>query len=415
LDRLVKAVVVQDGARMHYGLPLALARANCLERMFTDFYAAPGSLASECVRLISKFRPSLGRRMALRFCEDLPQEFVCHNPVLAFGQQAARIGVQFTEDFYLRCSDLMGKWIRRVGLGEANALVGFVRNIDPRLCRYAQRRGLKVICDQIIAPAYIENREHRLQTERWPGWEPERPDPPVRTLEQQTWSASDHLTAPSEYVKDGLVEEGIDPSRVTVLPYPVAPNWFQPVDQPKRNKQFTVGFTGAVSLRKGAPYFLETARRLAGSNFRFIMIGPVELNLDAAQQNRGAVEFLGPKSRRQVAELLGEIDVFYFPSTCEGSAGSVMEAMTAGLPVVCSPNTGSLVRDGQDGYIVRYDDTERAAERLTELARDPELRREMGQSARKRAVTFDVEFYSHAWSALLKRVLNINAKCDSIC
>jgi glycosyltransferase involved in cell wall biosynthesis len=79
--------------------------------------------------------------------------------------------------------------------------------------------------------------------------------------------------------------------------------------------------------------------------------------------------------------------------------------MMAGLPVICSPNTGSVIRDGTDGFVIPFDDTELAAERLSRLANDRELRLEVGRSARERAKSFDVEFYSRSWAALLTRLL----------
>ena len=373
--------------------------------MYTDFFAAPGSPAEIVAQLASRLRPSLGRRMALRYCDELPREHIIDNVPLALGQQLARVGATCMEDYYLRCTRLTGRWVRRAGFNGANTLVGFVRHIDPNLCRFARRRGLTVVGDQIIAPALVENREHRMQAQCWPGWEPQRRPSPVRALEQRTWAECDHLSAPSEYVRDGLIEEGNDPDKISVIPYPVPPEWFRPTDRTLRSGRLTVGFVGAVNLRKGTPYFFETARRSVADRFRFVMVGPVYLDEAAVASHRGPVELLGNRSRQEVARLLDEMDVFYFPSTCEGSAGSVMEAMMAGLPVICSPNTGSVIRDGLDGFVVPFDDTELAAERLSRLANDRELRLEMGRSARERAQSFDVEFYSRSWAELLTRLL----------
>jgi glycosyltransferase involved in cell wall biosynthesis len=255
----------------------------------------------------------------------------------------------------------------------------------------------------MIAPAAVEEREHRGQAERWPGWESTNALLSVCDLERETWAACDHLTAPSDYVRDGLISEGIDPDRISVLPYPVASDWFQPVDRSGRTGRLTVGFVGSVNLRKGAPYFFEVARRLQ-DQIRFVMVGPIHLNSNVLAQQKGLVEVMGPQPRETVARLLDRFDILFFPSTCEGSAGSVMEAMMAGLPIVCSPNTGSVVRDGIDGFIVPYDDTVRAAECLMALARDPDRRLAMGSSARTRAMSFDIDCYSRMWVSTFERL-----------
>jgi glycosyltransferase involved in cell wall biosynthesis len=398
-----RVAVVQDGARLHYLLPLAMHRAGLLERVYTEYYAAPGSAEAAGSKLLARLRPGLARRMALRYCPELPLDRVVRNPWLVLQEQFARVGAGHAEVYFRRCTDLVGRWIRRVGLGRADTLVGFVRNIDPQLCRYAKRRGLIVIGDQMIAPAAVEEREHRGQAERWPGWESTNALLSVCDLERETWAACDHLTAPSDYVRDGLISEGIDPDRISVLPYPVASDWFQPVDRSGRTGRLTVGFVGSVNLRKGAPYFFEVARRLQ-DQIRFVMVGPIHLNSNVLAQQKGLVEVMGPQPRETVARLLDRFDILFFPSTCEGSAGSVMEAMMAGLPIVCSPNTGSVVRDGIDGFIVPYDDTVRAAECLMALARDPDRRLAMGSSARTRAMSFDIDCYSRMWVSTFERL-----------
>jgi glycosyltransferase involved in cell wall biosynthesis len=57
-----------------------------------------------------------------------------------------------------------------------------------------------------------------------------------------------------------------------------------------------------------------------------------------------------------------------------------------------------------DGFLVAYDDTERAADCLLRLARDPERRLAMGRSAAARAASFDLDYYSRELAAVLRRL-----------
>jgi len=81
-----------------------------------------------------------------------------------------------------------------------------------------------------------------------------------------------------------------------------------------------VGFVGAVGLRKGAPYFLEVARRSRGSTVRFVMVGPVQLPEAAIKRMSESVELVGRVPRNQAVAWLLKFDMLLFPSTCEGSA-----------------------------------------------------------------------------------------------
>jgi glycosyltransferase involved in cell wall biosynthesis len=64
------------------------------------------------------------------------------------------------------------------------------------------------------------------------------------------------------------------------------------------------------------------------------------------------------------------------------------EALAAGLPVITTPNAGSVVRDGVEGFIVPIRNPESLAEKIDLLARNPELLAQMSQKARERAQEF---------------------------
>ena len=67
--------------------------------------------------------------------------------------------------------------------------------------------------------------------------------------------------------------------------------------------------------------------------------------------------------------------------------------IAAELPVICTPNTGSVVRDGMDGVIVPAGDADAVTSALARLADSHEMRRVMAQNARQRADGFDLTAY----------------------
>ena len=76
------------------------------------------------------------------------------------------------------------------------------------------------------------------------------------------------------------------------------------------------------------------------------------------------------------------------PSVNEGTPVSVIEALAAQRPAVATRVGGvpDVVRDGIDGFLVEVGDTRALAERLTELARDPARRAQMGEQGRARVL-----------------------------
>ena len=95
------------------------------------------------------------------------------------------------------------------------------------------------------------------------------------------------------------------------------------------------------------------------------------------------VRFLG--YRQDFRKLLNAADIFLMPSYREGLPTVVMEAMSAGLPVIGTDIRGNrdLISHGKTGYLVKVNDAETMAEYLRELMEKKEQRITMGEKARE--------------------------------
>ena len=69
----------------------------------------------------------------------------------------------------------------------------------------------------------------------------------------------------------------------------------------------------------------------------------------------------------------------------DGIPTVILEAMALGLPVITTPNSGSIVRDGKEGFVVPIRDVEALRERIAHLRENPGVRARMGHAARARA------------------------------
>ncbi len=133
--------------------------------------------------------------------------------------------------------------------------------------------------------------------------------------------------------------------------------------------------------------------------------GPDEAEIRQQAMDVGVadlVDFIGSLSESQVIEQLHKADVFVLSSVGWGEAWpvSVMEAMSAGVPVVCSRigSTPYMVEDGVDSFLIDQEDFATLADRLISLATDPALRERISRAARQRALR---EFDVRATSGLL--------------
>jgi glycosyltransferase involved in cell wall biosynthesis len=96
--------------------------------------------------------------------------------------------------------------------------------------------------------------------------------------------------------------------------------------------------------------------------------GAVALSPAKLLPYREVATFLGPVPRPAMAGLYGWADLFVLPSLFEGSATVTYEALATGVPVVCTPNTGSIVREGVDGTIVPAGSLEALEDALAAVA-----------------------------------------------
>lgn len=391
-------IVALLGARMHYAVPRILASSGMLGRLFTDFSAASGWPA-----LLAKFPhrilPALVRRMLDRIPSGVaPGLITAFN---RFGIEYAlrrRSGADATQVF-LEANRKFCELVCKSGWGDATAVFTF-NAAGLEILQRAKREGLHAVMEQTIAPSRIERQLLAEEARRFPHWQTIAEDEAAEAYmlrEEAEWQAADRILCGSTFVAEGVRACGGPAERCVVVPYGVDP-WLSTPTAGASNGTRVPGplrvlTVGAVGLRKGSPYVLEAARQMKGEAL-FRMVGAVEVQSEVEHELRAALELTGPVPRSEIAEHFRWADVFLLPSLCEGSATVTYEALAAGVPVVCTNNTGSVVRDALEGYIVPIRDVDSIVRALCQV-QNPEVRQRLSQSATVRARDFTLENYRH--------------------
>jgi phosphatidyl-myo-inositol alpha-mannosyltransferase len=175
------------------------------------------------------------------------------------------------------------------------------------------------------------------------------------------------------------------------------------LDRP--NKRLELLFVGRAEERKGLPVLLRAfeALRGAGVDARLTVAGATRQEVAPLLLDAEGVEVVGRVSEEEKWRLLGAVDVLCAPSLGGESFGMVLtEAFASRTPVVASKIAGyrDVVRDRQDGLLVRVGDAVELGEALRDLALDPERRARMARSARERAERF-------AWPQVTREVTEV--------
>jgi glycosyltransferase involved in cell wall biosynthesis len=168
--------------------------------------------------------------------------------------------------------------------------------------------------------------------------------------------------------------------------------------------QLLLACVARLTPQKNHALLLEAIALAPGVELLLAGDGPLRGELQAQAQRLGIaarVHFLG--IRHDIPDLLAASDAFVLSSTVEANPLAVMEAMAAGLPVICTAVGGirELVAGGEHGWLVEPGDAAGLAAAIRAAASDAQHRRLMGARGRQRALShFDVAVMTAAYQLL---------------
>jgi glycosyltransferase involved in cell wall biosynthesis len=185
----------------------------------------------------------------------------------------------------------------------------------------------------------------------------------------------------------------------------------KPDGAPRNKSAPLIIMTARFAAPKNHVSLLRALARLREFAWTLELVGEGALQPDCitlAQELRlgDRVRFLG--ARAGVPEVLRRADIYALISDWEGFPRSILEAMSAGLPVVASAVGGipEAVQDGATGFLVPRADDRQLTEKLRLLISSAEVRRRLGAAGRRR---YEEEFrFEHMFErtvALYQKVL----------
>lgn len=214
-------------------------------------------------------------------------------------------------------------------------------------------------------------------------------DAKVRRKDEELALAT-HVIVPSRFVAESLLDYPGTLPPISIIPYgcppaiaPVARRWYS-------GGNLRVLFVGGLSQRKGLSYLLDALAPL-GDAVSLTIIGA-----GAGKELLGSRHrLLGNVPHARVIEEMRNHDVFVFPTLFEGYSLAVAEALSQGLPVITTPNSGAadIIVDGSQGWIVPIRDSEAITARLHQCLTAPTQVAAMGRSALELAASWTWAHY----------------------
>jgi len=222
-------------------------------------------------------------------------------------------------------------------------------------------------------------------------------NPEPRWLVALKYRLHDRVIAISEAIGRVLISEGLPERKLRVVRSAVDREWWAcPCDRPRvaqilgiPHDSLLVGVVAQLIARKGHRFLIEALPPIAlrHPNLRVLFFGrgPLEAELRRSASAAGleqVVQIAG--FRHDLREILPCLDLLVHPATMEGLGVSLLQAASAGVPIVASRAGGipEAVRDGENGILVPPGDVTALGKAVSALLADGRRRRTLGEGGR---------------------------------
>ena len=230
-------------------------------------------------------------------------------------------------------------------------------------------------------------------------------------------AAADVVIAPSLFVARTL--EASPARKIVIVPYgcpsrtPAASEAAE-LRERRRNGPLRVLYVGLMSQRKGISYLLR-AMELLGSSAELSLVGRLLHPNKEMAKELSRHRWTPTMVPAQVLEAMRNSDVLVLPTLFEGRALVVLEALSQGLPVITTPNSGTedLVIDGVTGYIVPIRSTSGLVAALTRMIEDRSLLTAMSKAAFRAAAECTWDAYRQQFLSAVSAGITDRANAEN--
>jgi glycosyltransferase involved in cell wall biosynthesis len=398
----------------------ALVYALYKENMLHQFHTSIAAFPNDFFYKLSKLSPF--KEITRRQFESYINELTVTSPFTEFGRLvSSKLGLKsltkhelgvFSVDSVYRNLD---KKVSSVIKNDYDKVIKAVYAYDDGAINSfmeAKKHGLKCYYDLPIA--YWKTSKLLLQeeAERLPEWA----DTLIGGItdsnnklnnKEKELELADVIIVPSNFVKHSLPDWTLN-KEVIMTPFgtpKVSLLESKNLEVVNEVKPLRVLFVGSMSQRKGLGDLFTAINLIDSREIELVVLGSLQAPLEFYKNKVKNFTYEKGRHHNEVLELMRTCDIFCLPSIIEGRALVMQEAMSQGLPIIITPNTGGedLVIEGKTGFIVPIRSPEMIADRIIWFNENRSKIREMGRMAQQHASKYTWEKYTNAIIDSLKR------------
>lgn len=285
---------------------------------------------------------------------------------------------------------------------------------DGALETFIKAKELGLICIYDLPIAYWETGRKLMQEEalRLPEW--------AKTLgggildseaklerKRKELELADIIVGPGSFVIDSLPQWSTDKIKI-VSPFGSPKSNSEIILSTKnKDKPLRVLFVGSMGQRKGLGDLFEAINQLKGEPVELVVLGSLLAPIEFYKSQLDTFTYEPGRSHEEVLKLMQTCDVFCLPSIVEGRALVMQEAMSQGLPIIITSNTGGedLVIDGETGFLIPIRSPKAIAEKIKWFIDHRDQAAVMGEKAANHAKKYTWDSYSETIIDQLKNIL----------
>jgi glycosyltransferase involved in cell wall biosynthesis len=260
----------------------------------------------------------------------------------------------------------------------------------------ARRLGIARYYDLPIAYWTTAQRLLAEESQRLPDWEPTlvgtRDSKQKHERRSRELELADLVICPSKFVAESLPAGFRQRKEVVIAHFgsPQAAPGSDDLASRRLDRRLRVLFVGSLTQRKGLADLFAAIKLLNRRDIELIVMGSPILPMDFYKKQFPDFTYEPTRPHREVLSLMRSCDVLVLPSIVEGRALVMQEAMSQGLPLIITPNTGGedLVEDGRTGFLVPIRAPATIAMRLAWFADHRQDTEQMGKWAKEKANSY---------------------------
>ena len=268
--------------------------------------------------------------------------------------------------------------------------------------RRAKELGIRCSYELPIAHWATSRQLLAEEAERYPEWIPtldsisENEEKLYR--KEQELELADCISCPSDFVLQSIPENirNSKPCQVAHFGSPdISKGLIEKVDQ-KNNPKLKILFVGSMSQRKGLADLFNALKILKTHHVSLTIVGQPAMPISFYRAQYTNFKHIPSCSNDTVKSIMRSHDILILPSIVEGCALVQLEALSSGLPIMITRNTGGedFIDEKETGFLVPTGNPEKIAEKIEWLIYNRSILPEMKIFSKNKSTKYKWEIYA---------------------